>query len=223
MTSQLPRVAQRTAWLVQRALDLAEQSGTPSQDEAIRTAASAIRLAPDDPLMEIWVASNEARLLNEAAAVAFWRRGDVQEALRLQISAFGANPLDPNIAGTLSFLHLRQHPPQADAARQLALHALIIHDSKYPTGRIEDWTAFAIASALLGRDRDARNAWFVTLALAPSLDRQCRAAINAYAMYGERMRSPIEAMLYRVNTSGRSERSTFCEWPAYWRVTGQLR
>jgi len=209
--------------MVQRVLSLAEQSDNASQDEAIHNAASAIQLAADDPLMDIWVASNEARRLNEAAAVAFWRRGSVQEALSLQIRAFGANPLDSNIAGNLALLHLKQHPPQADAARQLALHALITHESKYPTGRIEDWTVFAIASALSGRARDARNAWFVTLALAPSLDRQCRAAINAYAMYGERLRSPVEAMLYRVHTSGRSERSAFCDWPAYWMATSQMR
>jgi tetratricopeptide (TPR) repeat protein len=223
MTSQIPRTAQRAERLVLRVLFVASRSDNASQDDEIRDAASAIRLAPEDHLMEIGVAANEARLLNEAARVAYWRRGSVQEALSLQTRAFGANPLDPEVVGNLAFLHLKQHPAQADAARQLALHALTIHDAKYPSGRIEDWTTLAIASALSGRDRDARNAWFVTLALAPNLDRQCRTAVDAYAMYGERLRSPVEAMLYRVHASGRPERSPFCEWPPHWAATRQMR
>jgi hypothetical protein len=223
MTSQIPRIAQRAERLVLRVLFVASHSDNASQDDEIRNAASAIRLAPQDPLREIGVAANDARLLSEAARVAFWRRSSVQEALSLQIKAFGANPLDPEVVGDLAFLHLKQHPPQADAARQLALHALTMHDAKYPNGRVEDWTTLAIASALSGRDRDARNAWFVTLALAPSLERQCRAGVNAYAMYGERLRSPVEAMLYRVHSSGRADRSPFCEWPPYWTATSRIR
>jgi len=222
MTNQVPRVAQRAAQLVQRVLNIADQADSTSQDGEIRSAASAIQLAPDDPLLEIWVAANEARFLNEAAGVAF-RRGGMQEALSLQIKAFGANPLDPDIAGNLAFLQLRLRPPQVDTARQLALNALIMRDSRYLTGRIEDWTAFAIASALSGRERDSRNAWFVTVALAPSLERQCKAAINAYALYGERLRPSVEAMLYRAHSSGKSEQPAFCEWPAHWMTTRQMR
>ena len=223
MTSQIPRIAQRAERLVLRVLFVAAHSDNASQDNEIRIAASAIRLAPQDPMMEIGVAANDARLLNEAAHVAFWRRGNLQEALSLQTEAFGANPLDPEVVGNLAFLRLKQHPAQAEVARQLALHALTIHDARYPGGRIEDWTTLAIASGLSGRDRDARNAWFVTLALAPNLERQCRAAINAYAMYGERLRSPVEAMLYRAHSSGRPEQSPFCEWPPHWMATGQMR
>jgi hypothetical protein len=144
-------------------------------------------------------------------------------ALVLQTGAFGANPLDPDIASNLAFYHLRQQPVQADKARQLALYALITRDRKFPTGRIEDWTTLAIANALSGRERDARDALFVTVALAPSLERQCKAAINAYEQYGERLRSPVEAMLHRVHSSGRSERSAFCELPAHWMATGMVR
>lgn len=222
MTTRVPRVAQRAALLVQRVLNIADQADSASQDHEIRSAASAVRLAPDDPLLEIWVAANEARQLNEAAGVAF-RRGALQEALNLQVKAFGANPLDPEIAGNLAFLQLRQRPSQVDTARQLALNALVMRDSRYLAGRTEDWTSFAIASALSGRDRDARNAWFVTVALAPSLERQCRAAINAYALYGERLRPSVEAMLYRAHSSGKSEQPAFCEWPAHWMTTRQMR
>ena len=86
----------------------------------------------------------------------------------------------------------------------------------FPAGRIEDWTTLAIASALAGRERDARNALFVTLALSPSLDRQCRAATAAYLSHGERLKAPAEAMLARIRTWGRSQESPFCRWPPNW-------
>lgn len=222
MTSHVPRLAQRVAPLVQRVLSIADQADRASQDEEIRNAASAIRLAPDDPLLKVWVSANEARLLNQAAGVAF-RGGSVQEALSLQIKAFGANPLDPDIARNLAYLQLRPRPPQADVARLFALNALALRDSRQLGGHIEDWTALAVASALSGRDRDARNAWLVTVALSPSPERQCKVAINAHARYGERLRDSVEAMLYRVHASGRSERPVFCEWPAHWMATGPTR
>ena len=222
MTNHVPRLAQRAAPFVQRVLNITDQADSASQDDEIHSAASAIRLASDDPVLEVWVAANEARLLNQAAGVAF-RGGSMQEAMSLQTQAFGANPLDPDIARNLALLQLRQRPPQADAARQLALNALALRDSRHLSGHIEDWTALAIASALSGRDRDARNAWLVAVALAPSLERQCKAAINAYARYGERLRYSVEAMLYRVHSTGRSEQSVFCEWPAHWMATRQVR
>jgi hypothetical protein len=222
MTNHVPRFAQRAAPLVQRVLSIADQAGSAPQEDEIRSAAGAIRLAPDDPLLEVWVAASEGRLLNQAAGVAL-RGGSVQEALSLQMKAFGANPLDPDIARNLALLQLRQRPPQADAARQLALSALVMRDSRQLSGGIEDWTALAIASALSGRNRDARNAWLVTVALTPSLERQCKAAVNAYARYGERLRYSVETMLYRVHSSGRSDRSVFCEWPAHWMATSPMR
>lgn len=223
MVSQIPRIVQRAERLVLRVLFVAAHSADATQDDEIRKVASAVRREPQDFPIETGIAANDARLLNEAARIAFWRRGSVQEALSLQTKAFGANPLDPEVVGNLAFLYLKQRPRQADLARQLALHALTLHDPRYPDGRIEDWNTLAIASALMGRDRDARNAWLVTLALAPNLEQQCKAAVRAYATYGEPLRSPVEAMLYRVHSSGRSARSPFCEWPPYWVATSQSR
>jgi hypothetical protein len=223
MASQMPRVVQRAERLVLRVLFVAAHSDDAAQDDEIRKAASAVRREPPDLPIEIGIAANDARLLNEAARIAFWRRGSVQEALSLQTNAFGANPLDPEVVSNLAFLHLKQRPRQADPARQLALYALTMPDPRYPDGRIEDWNTLAIASALMGRDRDARNAWFVMLALAPNLEQQCKAAIRAYATYGEPLRPAVEAMLYRVHSSGRSARSPFCEWPPYWMATRQSR
>ena len=120
--------------------------------------------------------------------------------------AFGADPLDPEVAGNLAFLLLRQRPSQPEAARRLALHALTLHGSRFPQGRVEDWATLAIASALAGRERDASNAFLVSLALAPDLERHCRAALDAFAIYGERLRVPVETMLAGVAASRRAAR-----------------
>jgi hypothetical protein len=84
----------------------------------------------------------------------------------------------------------------------------------YPTGRPDDWTTFAIASALTGRSADARHALYASLALTRNADRVCRAAVAALSIYGERLREPVEALLYRVHTQGRSDDSPYCAWPA---------
>jgi len=213
--TQLPRIAQRAERMVLRVLVAAGRADDEGRDDdEIRLAAGAIRLAPEDPQL-MRSASREARQFHEAARVAL-RRGDLAEAVGLQTRAFGANPVDAEIVGSLAWLRLKQSPGQPEAARRLALHALTLHDWKYPPGRIDDWNTFAIASALAGRERDARNAWLVALALAGGSERQCRAAIDAYALYGEALRGPVEAMLHRASAAPRSQRSRLCEWPPHW-------
>jgi hypothetical protein len=216
MTGDLPRVVQRVEQRVLRVMDIAAQPDTAWQDEQIRRAASAIRDSTDVPLQVAELAADDARQLHEAARAAFWRRGSAREAHAQELKAFGANPRDADIVSSLAFLSLKQRPPQADMARQMALYSLSLQDVRTVGGRIEDWTTLAIASALLGRDRDARNAWYISLAIAPQPERQCRSAINAYTMHGERLRASVEAMLYRAYASGRAEGSAFCEWPPHW-------
>ena len=99
--------------------------------------------------------------------------------------------------------------------RQLALHALTLRGGS-SGGRLEDWATFAIASALAGRERDASNAFLVVLALAPNLDQQCRAALDVYAIYGERLRAPIESMLRSASASARANGASWCDWPPRW-------
>jgi len=147
------------------------------------------------------VRSDEARRLNEAALIAYWRREDVDDAVRLQRKAFAANPLDSEVVGNLAFLKLKEQPPQAESARLLALHSLALNDPRFPSGRIEDWTAFAVASALTGHEADARNAWFASMALASDLQHQCNNAVRAEAIYGERLRPSVQAMLQRARSS----------------------
>ena len=218
LANELPRIAQRAERSVLRVLFAAVGSDEAMRESEVRRAAALMREPPDERLLRIGVAPGDAQSLNEAARAAQWQRGRMPDAAELQLRAFGANPLDPEIAGNLARVRLRQRPPQAESARQLALHALTLPDAGHPHGRLEDWTSFAIASALAGRERDAVQAWLVTIALAPSVHRQCRVAADAYALYGERLRSSIESMLLRLRASGRTDGSPFCSWPPYWNM-----
>src|SRR4030095_4083701 len=56
-------------------------------------------------------------------------------------------------------------------------------------------------SALTGREADARNAWFASMALANDLQHQCNNAVRAEAIYGERLRPSVQAMLQRARSS----------------------
>lgn len=213
MAAELPRIAQRAERLVLPVLSAVAGAG----DGDVRAAARTLRLAPGDPQLEAGASAADARALNEAARQALWGRGNLHEAVQLQTRAFGANPLDAEVAGNLAGLHLRQRPQQAETARQLALHALTLPDPRHPHGRIDDWTTLAVAAALAGREREARHAWWVSLELAAQPERQCRAALNAYAQYGERLRSSVEALLQRAHALGLDEESPQCAWPAHWR------
>ncbi|WP_280150580.1 hypothetical protein [Piscinibacter sp. XHJ-5] len=219
---QLPRIAQRAERLVLRVLHAAAQAENGVQDAEVLNAARAMRLSTDDAFPGVSSAADDARRLHEAAGSAFWNARNPQQALSLQMRSFGADPRDPEVAGNLAFYLLKQRPAQPEAARRLALYALTAGDRQFPNGRLEDWTTLAIASALAGRERDARNAWFVTLSLSPSLDRQCRAAVAAYASHGEKLRAPTEAMLARIRTWGRSNESPFCRWPPNWWVGAKV-
>jgi len=203
---------------VLRALHAAAQDEGGTSDADVLAATLAMHLRPDAPLTDIPLASSDARRLHDAAGAAFWGSRNAPQALSLQLRAFGANPLDAEVAGNLAYYYLKQRPASPEVARRLALYALTLADSPYPHGRIEDWTTYAIASALVGRERDARNAFFLTLALTPTLERQCRAAASAYASHGPALRGPTEAMLARIRTWGRSGESPFCRWPPNWWV-----
>lgn len=212
LASELPRIAERAERLVLRVLFAAGRGEGTQADDEIRQAATQLRLAPAEALSV--VSTSEARSLDDAAQQA-QRRGDLASAITLMTRAFAANPLDADIAGDLAALRLRSSSAQAGAARQLALHALTTPHARHPQGRLDDWTTLAIASALTGRDRDARHAWYVTLALAPSTERLCRIALNAYVRHGERLRPSIDALLQRAEASGRAT-GPACDWPPRW-------
>ena len=149
-----------------------------------------------------------ARDLHDQARRAFAsdRKAD---ALDLELRAFAANPRNPDVAGFLAFLYLAQKPAQPETARQLALYALAISGAQR-SARFDDWNTFAVASALTGRDLDARRAFMVELALSGDAERTCHAARRAYDVFGEPLRDSLEMVLYRLRSS---RNVAACAWP----------
>jgi hypothetical protein len=209
MRDRIPALALAAERRLAPVLAAAARSPELRRRTEIRTAAQAARVVVAPP-SGVAVDAHEAQRLDRAAQTAAQRDHDVAGALRLQTQAFGADPLDPEIAGHFALMHLNGPSPRAEPARQLALHALALKDDRFPTGRIADWTTLAIANALTGRERDARNAWFVSMALTSDLQQQCDAAVHAKATYGERVRPSVQAMLQRARSSAAYGR---CEVP----------
>jgi len=201
LKNRIPATALSAERRLARVLAVAAGASEFRRRGDVRTTMQAVRSASPKVLFDMPVRSEEARRLNEAALVAYWRNDDVDDAVRLQRKAFAANPLDSEVVGNLAFLQLKEQPPKAESARQLALHSLVLNDPRFPSGRIADWTAFAVASALTGREADARNAWFASMALANDLQQQCDNAVRAEAIYGERLRPSVQAMLQRARSS----------------------
>ena len=216
LAQTMPRIAVQVQAEIAHVLWAAANAHDPRQEREVVDYAQAIWVRDDATGSAQVIDPAAARRLNDEAMQAYRVRRNVAEAFDLSLKAFGANPNDPEIAGNLAFLHLRLSPAQPETARQLALHALAVRGSRFRTGRLEDWNTYALASALTGRDADARNAMYVTVALAGSVERNCKAGQLAIAHYGERVREPVEAMLYRIYTQGRAYESPYCAWPPTW-------
>ncbi len=218
LAQTVPRMAVQVQAEIARVLWAAANAHDPRLEREVVDYAQAIWVSDVATGYAQVVEPAAARRLNDEAMQAYRMRRNVAEAFDLSLKAFGANPNDPEIAGNLAFLHLRLIPAQPETARQLALHAIAVRGSRFRTGRLEDWNTYALASALTGRDADARNAMYVTVALAGSVERNCKAGQSAIANYGERLREPVEAMLYRIYTQGRAYESPYCAWPPTWAV-----
>jgi hypothetical protein len=217
----VPRLATQIEPGVARVLWLAANAYHPIQERSVADAARLVAMPDDVALRTRTLAPAEARRLNDQARV-FVARRNILEAFNSQLRAFGANPRDPDVAANLAQLYLRLSPPQPDVARQVALVAIALRGSLFHSARMEDWHTFAVASALGGREVDATNALFVTLALAGDADRGCTAALTALAGYGGRLLRPVEAMFYRVQAQGRSYDSPACAWPPNWAAVSRL-
>jgi hypothetical protein len=215
LAESVPRVASQAHADMSRVLWVAANTTHPSSEWAIADAAKASWPSERMAIAPSHIEPTYARRLQDNARHAFASGAGAAVAMSTQLRAFGASPGDADIAGYLAFLHLRANPPQADAARDLALYAIAISGSRR-AARSDDWHTFAIASALSGRDADARNAFYVAAALARNADRSCRTALSAYANFGERLRTPAEALIYRIHAQGRSYDSPYCAWPPDW-------
>jgi hypothetical protein len=222
VTDTVPRVARQGELEVSRVLLIAASAYRPSQDRGVADAARTTRIRDEALLPTGNGMAKEARRLHDQARAAFVSGRHVREALDLELRAFESNPRDPEIAGYLAVLHLKLTPQQPETARQFALLALTARSPQYATTRLEDWYTFAVASALAGRENDARNALFVTLALSGNVERTCVAGWDALANYGERLRGPVDAMLHRVYTRGHSVDSPWCAWPPDWSAPPRL-
>ena len=218
LAQAVPRIAAQAQSEIASVLRVAANANDPRQERAVIDAAQAIRVKEDVPGPSQVSEAVDAKRLYGQALHAYWTRRNPAEAFELQLKAFGADPRDPEIAGNLAFLYLKVNPAQPEAARQLALHAIAVRGTRFRAGRLEDWNTYAIASALTGREADARNALYVTVAIAKNVEWSCKAAQNAITSYGERVREPVEAMLQRIYLQGRAQESPYCTWSPSWAV-----
>ena len=215
LVDTVPRVAAQAEPEVSRVLSAAAVAYHPSQARTVIDLANGAWSSESE-----WVAvagTNPAyarRLHNEARRAAAAGSG-IAETLDVELQAFGANPRDPDIAGYLALLHLKMVPSRPELARQLALHAIVNSGARRST-RAADWNTFAVASALVGRDGDATRGFLTEAALTSNVDRSCQSALSAYASYGEPLRTPVLALLQRMNAQGRAYAAPSCAWPAYW-------
>jgi hypothetical protein len=217
LSEAVPQTAARVEADMARVLWVAANANHPSQErdivEAVRRPWSSNALAASSGFSPA-----VARQLSEDARQAFMVQRDVASAFDLQLRAFGANPRDAEVAGNLAFLYLKLNPPQPEIARQVAVHAIAVGTGQARTARVEDWNTFAVASALTGRERDATNAFFVTIALTRNLDRTCKSAQSAIDTYGERLIAPVQAMMLRIRQQGRDGESPYCAWSPRWQT-----
>jgi hypothetical protein len=208
----VPRLARLAEPDVARVLRAAAGANLRDQDRAVASVARVAWKRNDTFLLTRTTAPTEARRLNDRARAARASR-HMNEALDLQLQAFGANPRDAEIAAEFASLYLELSPPEPERARELALFALATRGDYLTAAWAGGWNALAAANAFGGRTADARNALFVALAISDDVENACVSALRAYANYGERMRAPVEAMLYRAHTQGRDQMSPACAWP----------
>jgi hypothetical protein len=210
----VPSIAKQAYADAYRALSIAYKARDSSQDGVIVNAVFVAWPSENARLPATSIAPVRARRLHDEARKAIADGGSVANAIDIEMKAFGANPRDADIAQYLALLHLWSKPAQPETARQLALYAIALSGQKRLT-RIEYWNTFAVASALSSRENDATAAFLVETALTTSLDRSCRAALYAYTSYGESLRTPVRAMLYRAQVHPRAYASPSCAWPRY--------
>jgi hypothetical protein len=215
LADAVPRVAAQAQHDVTPVLRAAGLAPYPTQAEKIAEYAHAKWTSEDE-----WIAASDvspayAHLLHSNARQALASGRGAAHAANIELRAFGANPHDPEIAAYLAYLYLRADPVQPEMARELALHAIVVSGPRRST-RAGDWGVLAVASALTGRESDATRAMLVEVALTNDVDGTCRAALSAYSYFGERLRTPVQAMLTRVHALGGAYAYPSCAWPTFW-------
>lgn len=155
-----------------------------------------------------------ARFLHDPIRDALNQPGDVSEVCKLLGDAFQADPLDAEIAGNLAICILRLE--RISDARSIAMYALSLPRSAEKTGRTSDWATLAASYAKAGDNQKAKQALFVTLAIAPDPARRCYSAVYSVKnTYGPSLRAATEMMFERVRDQGIST-ATECTLPIEW-------
>ena len=132
-----------------------------------------------------------ARSLHDPIREALNQPGDVTDICRLMGDAFKADPLDAEIAGNLAICILRLG--RVSDARIIALYSLSLPRSPVKTGRTSDWATLAATYAAAGDHQKAKQALFVTLAIAPDPARRCYSAVYSVKnTYGSALRPATE-------------------------------
>ena len=70
-----------------------------------------------------------------------------------------------------------------------------------------------LVSDLADLSARAEYGFYALVALTRNADRVCHVALGALAVYGERLREPVDALLYRLHAQGRGDDSPYCAWP----------
>jgi hypothetical protein len=155
-----------------------------------------------------------SRSLNEAALKSLKSQGDPQESFGLQQQAFEADPLDSEVAGNLAIFALRAN--QDEQARAMSIYALSLPRQTGKTGRTADWATLAASYAVLGDQQKAREALYVTLAIAADVSKRCSSAVYSVRnTYTAALKEATEAMFERIKERSLSS-SQECALPISW-------
>jgi hypothetical protein len=214
LSETVPRVVAQAEPELSRVLSTAAFAYQPAQARLVADAADGPWPSESALMPRSELPPSYARGLHAEARRALAAGRGIADVVELEMQAFAANPRDPEIAGYLAYLHLRMRPTRPEVARELAVHAIVFSGSRR-SARIADWATFAIASALTGRDDDARRAYLVQATLTDDVEWTCRSALRAYAAYGEPVRVPVQAMLQRIHAQRRAFDAPACAWPPF--------
>ena len=101
-------------------------------------------------------------------------------------------------------------------ALEYTVYSLALPRPPEQTGRTADWNTLAAVYAASGKAQLARAALFVTLAIAPDIQKRCSAAVDAARTpYGPVLREATEAMFVRIRNEKLSE-APECALPISW-------
>ena len=196
---------------------LVAQSGSGLDIEA-----SALGAGRGFDFAEFRVSSNSvlANRLNAQALEMFNAQSNFLQAYELQAQAFEANPYNQEVAGNFAIYAFRVGR-YAEAMKLVRL-ALVLPRPETKTGRTADWATLAAIYSKLGDEERAARALYVTLGIAPNIEKRCYSAVySVMKTYGEVLQPATERMLSRIQTLGLSH-APACRIPVDWSVVPSL-